>query len=79
MDTLAMLYSSAGNHQKALALQRKVVELRPDVPVFKLNLAHMLIKAGDRDAARTILDQLKGMGDKFSGQGEVQRLLKESQ
>lgn len=79
MDTLAMLYSSAGSHQKALELQKKVVELRPDIPVFKLNLAQMLIKSGDKSAARTVLEQLRGMGDKFSGQGEVQRLLKDTQ
>lgn len=77
MDTLAMLLSAKGEHAKALDLQKKVLELKPDAPVFKLNLAKIQIKAGDKAAARKLLDELSAMGDKFSGQAEVQRLLKE--
>lgn len=79
MDTLAMLLSARGEHAKALELQKKVLVMKPDAPVFKLNLARMHLKSGDKAAARALLEQLASLGDKFSGQGEVQRLLKEVQ
>lgn len=77
MDTLAMLLSAKGEHAKALELQKKVVGLKPDAPVFKLNLAKIHIKAGDKASAKKLLDEMGALGDKFAGQAEVQRLLKE--
>ncbi len=77
MDTLAMLLSAKGEHSKALELQRKVVDLKPDAPVLKLNLAKIHINAGDKASAKKLLDELGALGDKFSGQDEVQRLIKQ--
>lgn len=74
MDTLATLLSAKGEHAKALELQKKVLELKPDTPVFKLNMAKIQIKAGDKAAARKLLDELEALGDKFAGQAEVQTL-----
>lgn len=76
MDTLAMLLSAKGEHAKALELQKKVLSLKPDAPVFKLNLAKIQIAAGDKGSAKKLLDEISATGDKFSGQAEVQRLLK---
>jgi len=75
MDTLATLLSEKNEHARALALQKKVVELQPSTSVFKLNLAKIQIKAGDKEAARVLLKELSAQGDKFSGQAEVQKLL----
>lgn len=77
MDTLAMLLSAKGEHSKALELQKKVVDLKPDAPVLKLNLAKIHINAGDKASAKKLLDELGALGDKFSGQDEVQRLIKQ--
>lgn len=74
MDTLAMLLSANGEHAKALELQKMVLALKPETPVFKLNLAKIQMASGDKAAARKLLDELAGLGDKFSGQKEVQGL-----
>jgi len=74
MDTLAVLLSDKGEHARALALQKKVLEAQPQTPVFKLNLAKIQIKAGDKAAARTLLNELAALGETFSDQAEVKRL-----
>ncbi len=74
MDTLAMLLSERNEHARALELQKKVVELRPNVPLFKLNLAKIHLKAGDKGAAKPLLEELGALGDKFSGHAEVAQL-----
>lgn len=76
MDTWAMLLSSANQHERALEMQKKVVQLQPQVLEFKLNLAKIQIKAGNKDAARALLDELSAVGDRFSAQAEVDRLKK---
>jgi putative PEP-CTERM system TPR-repeat lipoprotein len=76
MDTLAGLLSDKGEHAKAIELQKKVVGMQPDAPLFKLNLARILVKAGDKPAAKAALEDLNKLGDKFSGQPEVTNLLK---
>ncbi len=76
MDTWAMLLSSANQHERALEMQKKVVQLQPQVLEFKLNLAKIQIKAGNKDAARALLDELSAAGDRFSAQAEVDRLKK---
>lgn len=74
MDTLAMLLSEKGEHAKALEMQKKVVAAQPAAPAFKLNLAKIHLAAGDKPAARPLLEELSALGDKFSGQAEVKRL-----
>lgn len=77
MDTLAELLSDKGDYTKALEVQTKVVTLQPENPIFKLNLAKIHIKGGKKDLAKTQLDELAKLGDKFGGQKEVAELLKE--
>jgi predicted Zn-dependent protease len=76
MDTLAMLLSEKNEHAKAIELQKKVVALQPETLLFKLNLAKIQIKAGDKIGAKSTLDELTKRGDKFDGQAEVAALLK---
>lgn len=75
-DTLAMLLSDRNDHAKALEIQKKVVAQRPAVAIYKLNLAKIMIKAGDKAGAKPLLSELAAMGDKFAQQAEVAELQK---
>lgn len=77
MDTLAMLLSDKNEYAKALEWQTKAVTAQPQNTLFKLNLAKIHIKGGKKDLARKELDELAKLGDKFAGQPEVAKLLKE--
>ena len=74
MDTWAMLLSDAGQHEKAIDLQKKAVQLQPTAAAIKLNLAKIYLQAGQKDAARPLLDELKALGDAFNNQAEVAQL-----
>lgn len=76
MDTWAMLLSSANQHDRALELQKRVVQMQPQQLDYKLNLAKIHIKAGHKDAARTLLDELSAAGERYRAQAEVQELKK---
>lgn len=76
MDTLAMLLLDKNDLAKALEWQTKAVGLQPDNSVFKLNLARIHIKNGNKDQARKELDELAKLGDKFGGQAQVAELRK---
>ena len=56
--------------------KNEAIALQPDFPTFRLNLARLYIKAGDKARARIELDQLSKLGAKFAGQAEVGELLK---
>lgn len=75
MDTLAMLLSDKGDYAKAAELQAKVLTLQPQNALFKLNLAKIHIKGGQKELARKELDELSKLGDKFAAQAEVATLL----
>ena len=51
-----------------------IMPFQPNAPLFKLNLAKIHIKAGDKASAKPLLDELTALGDKFSGQAEVTQL-----
>lgn len=76
MDTLATIHSSRKEHDKAISVQREVVKLQPENPLFRMNLAKIYINAGDKLNARQELDRLAAMGGKFSGRAEVESMLK---
>ena len=78
MDTLAAALAREGQLAKAVDLQRKALAKAPQAaaPGYRLRLAKLLLKAGDADKARTELEALKALGDKFSEQDEVTALLK---
>ena len=74
MDTWAMLLSEAGQHEKAIELQKKALALQPQAALLKLNMAKIYLQAGQKDAARPLLDEIQALGDKFSGKEEAARL-----
>ena len=77
MDTLAGVLGTAGQVDKALELQKKVVALMPTNNDFKLDLAKLYLKAGNKTDARVELDRLAALGKKFAGHAEVVNLQKE--
>ena len=76
IDTLAMLLLDQNEAAKALDWQKKAVELQPQNATFKLNLAKIYVKSGDKGQAKPILTELAKLGDKFPGQPEVGEMLK---
>ncbi|HRD94826.1 MAG TPA: PEP-CTERM system TPR-repeat protein PrsT [Rubrivivax sp.] len=78
MDTLAAALAAEGQHVKALDLQRRALARAPEGAAagYRLRLAKLLLKTGDSAKARTELETLKALGDKFPGQDEVTALLK---
>ena len=76
MDTWAMLLSAANQHEKAVDLQKKALQLQPQALGLKLNLAKIYMKAGQKDAARAVLDELSAAGERFPAQAEVEQLKK---
>ena len=61
---------------KALAVQKKVVELAPEAAGYRLALARLYLQSGDKVGARIELERLAKLGNKFNGQSEVSELLK---
>jgi cellulose synthase operon protein C len=76
MDTLAMLLMDKNNFAKALEWQNKAVGLQPANGLYRLNLARILVKSGNKDQARKELDEVAKLGDKFGGQAQVAELRK---
>ncbi|MDN3920435.1 XrtA/PEP-CTERM system TPR-repeat protein PrsT [Roseateles violae] len=75
MDTLAEIYASNGQAAKALETQKAAVEAGPDNANHRLRLARMYVEAGDKEQARSELNRLAALGDKFAGQAEVKSML----
>ena len=71
-----MLLSASGEHAKAIAVQRKALELQPADPALNLTLAKIYLAAGDKSSAKTALEALAKLGDQFSGSAEAQTLFK---
>ena len=76
MDTLGVLLMDKGDTARGLDLLKKAVALAPQASQIRLNYARALIKAGKNSDARSELDQLAKLGDKFPAQTEVAQLLK---
>jgi putative PEP-CTERM system TPR-repeat lipoprotein len=76
MDTLGVLLVDKGDQARGLALLKEAVELAPEIAPIRLNYAKALIKAGQKNEARSELEQLAKLGEKFAAQAEVAALLK---
>jgi len=77
MDTLAASYAQENQLTKAVEMQTRVVALAPEAPQYRLTLARLQLQAGNRTAARAELDKLIALGESFSGQVEVGKLLEQ--
>lgn len=76
LDTLATALASENKLPKAIEVQKSAIARSPNDPGLKLALAKLLIKSGDKAYARSELEDLAKLGDKFRGQAEVATLLK---
>jgi putative PEP-CTERM system TPR-repeat lipoprotein len=75
MDTVAEIQAGAGQWEKALAMQKRAVDLDPEQPTHRLHLAQYLIKNNQKAAAQAELERLAKLGGAFAHQDEVQKLL----
>ncbi|MDO9072976.1 MAG: PEP-CTERM system TPR-repeat protein PrsT [Rubrivivax sp.] len=74
MDTLALALLVDKQAGRALELQKRVVELRPTEPSYRLSLARIAIEVGDKALARSELERLKALGASYPQQAEVSAL-----
>jgi len=75
MDTLAYVLALEKQPQRAVELQKKAMALAPQNNGLRLTLARIYIESGDKANARTELETLAKLGDKYAAQDEVTRLL----
>ncbi len=75
LDTLAFVQSTAGRHAQALETCKAVLLRSPREPSYRFNCAKVQAAAGKKAEALAELQALAAMGNKFSGQAEVQAAL----
>ncbi|MES2715786.1 MAG: XrtA/PEP-CTERM system TPR-repeat protein PrsT [Pseudomonadota bacterium] len=76
-DTLAQALAAENQLPQALEMQKSALALRPDDPYLRLNLAKLHVQANQKKLAKTELDRLALLGDRFARQDEVAQLLKQ--
>lgn len=76
MDTLAGALAAEKQWQRALALQKEVVERAPEDFYLRLNLARIAIQAGDKELARSELEKIARHGGRSGLQADAAQLLK---
>lgn len=75
MDTLALALVADNRVDEALALLKQAIAIEPANHTVRLTLAQVLVKAGQKSLAKAELEQLRAVGEKFSGHREVAKLL----
>lgn len=74
LDTLADIYASRGQMEKAIEVQKKAVNLMPGAHLHRLHLATFYVNAGKKAEAKEELKRLADLGDKFPAQDVVKKL-----
>ena len=77
LDTLAFAVASENNPGEALKIQQRAVSLAPNTHALRLQLAKLAIQAGDKTLARSELEKLAYLGDKFALHAQVTTLIQE--
>ncbi len=75
LDTLALALAQDKQYDEAIRVQKRVLELAPDEPAARMSLARIYMQGGKPALARTELQALAALGDKYPAQPEVQKLL----
>ncbi|MEQ9462701.1 MAG: PEP-CTERM system TPR-repeat protein PrsT [Haliea sp.] len=75
-DTQAMILLELGNHDEALAVSQRTLDVEPQNTQFRFHRARILAGAGDKAAAVTLLQQLVN-GPAFPEQAQARELLAE--
>jgi putative PEP-CTERM system TPR-repeat lipoprotein len=76
LDTLATALAAEGQVAKAIETQKQALQLAPKDNSMQLGLAKLHLKAGDKAAARGLLQELSKLGEGFGAHKEVAELLK---
>ncbi len=76
MDTLALALAADGQSAKAVQQAKKALAIDDKNPALRLNLARLMIQAGDKADAKVELESLAALKDAFPYQKEVAELLK---
>lgn len=76
LDTLSLALEADKQLPKAIEAQLRAIQLEPADTNLALRLAKLYIKSGDKARAKTELEALAKLGDKYAGQAEVASLLK---
>jgi len=74
LDTLAEIYASKGQLEKAIEIQKQAVSLAPDAHLHRLHLATFYVSAGKKAEAKEELKRLADLGGKFPEQDMVKKL-----
>ena len=75
-DTLAKALATAGKLDRAIEVQTQVTQMDGRRSAYKLNLAKLLIAAGDKAKAKAVLDAIVLTKDQSGAQAEAAALLK---
>ncbi len=63
MDTLAKALGASGQLERAIEVQKGSIAAMPERVQYRLNLVHLLVKAGRKDEGRVALDALASGAD----------------
>ena len=76
LDTLVHALAADNQLAKAIETAKAVLVLAADEPTYRLNLARLYVRAGEKANAKAELERLVSLGTKFARQSEVGELLK---
>lgn len=75
LDTLSLALEAENKLPEAVEVGRRARELAPQVTGYRLHLAKLYIRTGDKAAAKAELEPLVKLGDKLREQSEVAQLM----
>jgi len=75
MDTYGVLLTEQGEVKRGVEMIQKAAALAPSAAGIRLNLARALIKDGQKAQAKKELEALAQLGDRFSEQADVAKLM----
>lgn len=79
IDTLAQAHAADRQWSKAIEWQARAVELAPQTPKFRLELARMHLEIGDRRKARQELERLQRMNLAGENAEQLRQLLQQTE
>jgi adenylate cyclase len=74
LGTLAGCYSSTGQHEEAIALNRRILQKEPNQLLTQVGLTAALVRAGKEDEARAEAAKVLRIDPKFSVESYARRL-----